>query len=201
MSISHLLEDFGVFANSSSTDITEVLLEESRLEAFEKGYQAGWDDSAKAKSEEASHISTAFAQSLSELSFTYDEAYAGVLKGLKPLLQQIVCSVLPSAAQQTLGPRLVDMIDELVREHGRQPVQFHVAKDAVGTMTNLLDTDADLTAEVHEDPTLIDGQIRLSFGTVSEQEIDLARLIQNISEAIDAFFTADTFDTQKDIAS
>ena len=39
MSVSHLLEDFGALTRGDMVEMTDVLLEEQRLEAFEKGYQ------------------------------------------------------------------------------------------------------------------------------------------------------------------
>lgn len=200
MTVSHILEDFGAFAQGVAVEMTDVLLEENRLEAFEKGYQAGWDDSARSAAESKDHISASFTQSLADLSFTYEEAYTGALKGLHPLIEQILSAVLPKAAHQTLGLRLTEILDDLIAQHGRQPVQLHVHQDAKEAIQEMLASNVSLPFEVFEDSSLIEGQIRLKFGAVSEQEIDLPGLIHSISEAIDGFFIAETPDKHKDFA-
>ena len=53
MSIAHLLEDFGETHAHAPIAMDDVSLEDERLEAFEAGYQAGWDDAVKAQTEDA----------------------------------------------------------------------------------------------------------------------------------------------------
>ena len=200
MSINHLLEDFSSYASSTSVEMTDVLLEEQRLEAFEKGYQAGWDDSAAAKKTEAGQVSSDFSQALSDLSFTYAEAFSGLAKGIQPLMLKIVHSVLPKIASQTLGARLSEILTKEVERHGKSPVQIHVAASQVEAVQSLLDKNPGLPAEVRADETLIEGQLRLLFANGNEQEIDVPELIQNISAAIDAFFNDDSNRLQKETA-
>lgn len=199
MSITHMLEDFGAFTRGDLVEMTDVLLEEERLEAFENGYQAGWEDSSKAAKDDTGRISSEFSQGLSDLSFTYHEAYSGLLTGLRPLIDQIVGTVVPEIAKQTLIPRISEILDGLVAEHGRLPVVITIAQGQSAALETIADDQASLPVMLQEDPAMTDGQLRIRIGEVAEQEIDLDAVIASISDAIDAHFTTD-FGEQKDIA-
>jgi len=194
VSIAHLLEDFGVYAQSSPGELTEVLLEEERLEAFEKGYQAGWEDSSKAQAENAAQISADFAQNLKDLSFTYHEAYAGLLQGLRPLIQQMVESVLPRVTHETLGLHVAQILQDLSKTHGQLPVKILAAPENLGPIEAIADGISDLPLAFEADDDLADGQVRVQFGKVSEQDIDIPRVLKGISEAISAYFDSDVTD-------
>ena len=70
MTLSALLEDFSEPQPGTTVALTDVMIEEEKLQAFEKGYQAGWDDSAKAQKDSAAHLSEEFASNIRDLSFT-----------------------------------------------------------------------------------------------------------------------------------
>ena len=84
--------DFGSFSDPIlTTDAASSDEQESvRLEAFEKGYQAGWDDSSIAHQTEREKVSSELAQNLQDMSFTYHEAYAKLSLAMKPLLTKCV---------------------------------------------------------------------------------------------------------------
>ena len=140
MSISHLLESFQDTALDDSRPISmsELTLEEEKLEAFERGYKAGWDDAAKAQEEDRDRITSDFANNLQELSFTYQEAYGHLARALKPVLQQMVDSVLPGLARQALGPQIVEQLTELAAGAGRQEVEIVVSPGNAPLMRGLL---------------------------------------------------------------
>lgn len=187
MSISHLFEDFGAYAKGNPISLTDISLEEQRLEAFEKGYQAGWDDAVQAQSDDTRHVSAEFAQNMQDLSFTYHEAYAAVLDSFKPLLQQVVNVVLPHLAQQTLGLRLTDLLDQMARAHGPQTVELITAPANFAMARDLSETTSGLSLSVSEEPTLAEGQVYLRFGQ-TEQEIDLREVIEEIDRSVSDFF-------------
>ncbi len=195
MSIAHLLEDYGVYAAGTPVSITDISLEEQRLEAFEKGYQAGWDDSVKAQSEDARRVSTDLAQNLQDLSFTYQEAYAGVLSSLEPLLRGMVDAVLPHAAQKTLGSRISDMLFDLAKEHGQQPVQIVTAPSNGAAIEELLTEEPPLPVTVETEASLGDGQVIVRIGN-AEHEVNLSEVLAEIDRAVTGFFK----ENQKDVA-
>ena len=197
MGISHLLEDFSTMVTGSPVVLTDIMLEERRLEAFENGYRAGWDDSVKAQTEDNKRVSTDLAQSLHELSFTYQEAYTAVLTALEPLMRQMVDVVLPHAAQATLGTRLVEMLHEMAAEIGRQPVEIAADPGNLDVVKKILSSGEQLSMPVTvvAEPTLGSGQVFLRAGA-TERGVDLKEVLAEIDRAVTGFIEQN----QKDVA-
>jgi len=187
MSIVHLLEDFDAAREGHEVTLTDVSLEDERLAAFETGYQAGWDDAVKAQAEDARRITADLAQNLQDLSFSYEEAHAAVMQALRPLLTQMTTAVLPRLAQESLGPRIAEMLDELARDQGRRAVTITASPDDAPRIAHLLEARPDIGATLTEDDTLGPGQVSLRFGE-AEHEIDLAEVLAGIDAAILGFF-------------
>ena len=197
MGISHLLEDFSTLATGSPVVLTDIMLEERRLEAFENGYRAGWDDSVKAQTEDNARVSTDLAQSLHELSFTYQEAYTAVLTALEPLMRQMVDVVLPHAAHATLGTRLVEMLHEMAADIGRQPVEIVADPENLDVVKKMVSSGEQLSMPVTvvAEPTLGSGQVFLRAGA-TERGVDLKEVLAEIDRAVTGFIEQN----QKDVA-
>jgi len=187
MSITHLLEDFGGTLRGRPVSITDISLEEERLASFEKGYQAGWDDAAKSQAEDQRSITADLAQNLQDLTFTYEEAYAAVLQSLRPLLEQMIATVLPTISQQTLAPRLAELLRERVKEHGQQTFEIVTAPDDMTRMEILTEALPEMQIALRQDDTLARGQLYLRFGD-AEEEIDLKSVLDAIEQAVSGFF-------------
>ncbi len=188
MSISHLLEDFGnKSASRSSIAMTDVSLEEQRLESFEQGYKAGWDDALKAQNNTAVQISEEFARNLQDLSFTYREAYAHILKSMNPLLSQIVETVLPEMAQQTLGLRVIEQLQEMVKATGDTGIEVRVSCANQSAVASLLKQEFGFPVAITEDASLSDTQALLKFDE-TEKQIDLGEVLSAIGQAVSGFF-------------
>lgn len=188
MSIAHLLEDFGTARQKSSVvSLSDVDFEEEKLEAFENGYTAGWDDAVKSQSEDQTKVSSDFARNLQDLSFTYHEAHSHVIKAMNPLLQQIVEAVLPEVAHKTIGLRVVEQLREMARGQAGQTVEIRVAPANVAAMEKLIDQELAFPVGVSEDPALGEGQAYMRFGT-SERQIDLDEVLAGIGQAVAGFF-------------
>lgn len=195
MSVSHLLEDFGAYARGTPVALTDVSLEEQRLEAFEKGYQAGWDDSARAANEEHRTISADFAQTLKDLSFTYHEAQIAILNGLKPLMDQIMSTVLPSLVHQALCAQISELLHELAQEHSDQPIEIVTAPLNIPALEAMLQEQDTPPVSLVEEDSLAEGQAYLRFGS-QEREIDLKAVHTAIEQAVTGFFDQ----TEREIA-
>ena len=188
MSISHLLEDFGTKSVSrASIAMTDVSLEEQRLESFEQGYKAGWDDALKAQNNTAVQISEEFARNLQDLSFTYREAYAHILKSMNPLLSQIVETVLPEMAQQTLGLRVVEQLQEMVKATGDTGIEVRVSSANQSAVAGLLKQEFGFPVAIEDDASLSDTQALLKFDE-TEKQIDLGEVLSCIGQAVSGFF-------------
>ncbi|MEL7256595.1 MAG: hypothetical protein AAFN80_01975 [Pseudomonadota bacterium] len=176
-------------------------MEEEKLAAFEKGYQAGWEDSNAARNETSATQSSDLIAALQEMSRSLDESQSDVLFQVQPLLDQIVGKLLPKIAQKTLVPTIKEVVHELLKTHSHQPVQIHCAPAQVNELQTALNSYADLSISVVEDPRFETGQVNLSFGTLAEQELDFKSVIDGIAEMIDTFFEANAHDVKtKDVA-
>ncbi len=197
MALSHLLQDFGdSLSVGNQISISDVSLEEQRLESFEQGFKAGWDDAIKSQGGEQAKISSEFSRNMQDLSFTYHEAHTNLFKAMEPLLQQMVETVLPKIAHQTIGARVVEQLSEMARDQGDQPVQITVAPSNHATMEKLLQQEFGFPLSVVEEPTLGEGQVYLKFGQ-SERQIDLDEVLNGIGQAVAAFF----HENQKEIVN
>lgn len=199
MAIADLLEDFAESGPKAGEVLSEVKVEELKLEAFERGYQAGWDDSAKAQQDSSTHLSEDFTRNIRDLSFTYDEAYAGFVAAMRPLIGQVVNAVLPELAHATLGIRVAALIEEEVIAHGRQPVILTTAPASAAALQAVLPQDAGFPVEMRQDDTLAEGQVQLRIGEAAEREIDLQGVLDGIRAATDSFFQ-ETAPTAKETA-
>ncbi|MCC1491352.1 ABC transporter ATP-binding protein [Cognatishimia sp. F0-27] len=191
-----VLEDFSAPQTAVSDGIeavpaageamSEVELEGHRLEAFEKGYRAGWDDAIAAQSDDHTRISSAFGQHLQDLSFTYHEAYSRVMNAMTPLLEEMVRVVLPQTAHAVLGQHLVEQVQTLAREIGQLEVEIAVAPANVEPVAPLLEGQFGFPVRLVEDETLSDEQADIRFGT-TEKQIDLGALLETVKDAVEGF--------------
>jgi flagellar biosynthesis/type III secretory pathway protein FliH len=109
MPISNRYADFGC---SPLTEIEEdsEALENVKLESFESGYQAGWEDAVKAHSDGTQKAISELGQRLEDMSFTYHEVYAKLTLALKPLMVNIILKLLPTIAEQSLHVHILQEV-------------------------------------------------------------------------------------------
>lgn len=187
MAISHLLEDFGPQTQMDGANvITDDALEEARLASFESGYQAGWDDASAAHAAEQSNISSDFAQNLRTLTFTYQDAHRDVLEKLKPILTQMVETILPDAAHATLGSRVVFEVMQIAEDHSTQRIDLIMAPESRTKLEIIALKIQPGLVHFIEDETLSNGQIFLRFGN-RERRIDLDYLLRDLKIKIHDF--------------
>lgn len=189
MGISHLLESFDTQADTATTAVplSEVGLEESKLEAFEAGYKAGWDDAIKSQSDDKTRISQDFAQNLQQISFSYHEAQAEILRSLKPVLEQVVGVLLPEIANSKFGSRLLAEVTKLTDLHARPDVEVVVCPENRPALEAILAARNITSIKLSGEDSLGTGQayIRLD-GT--EQHIDLDDAVNEIRAAVEGFY-------------
>lgn len=186
-SLATYLEDFGtVKPGATMTQVSDETLETERLESFDKGYRAGWDDAIKAKTEEGAHLSDGVAQSLQDLSFTYHEVHAQVLSNLTPLFNEILEKLLPSLARDTLGGHIADQLSGVAREIGTVQIEITVAPGAAEQVTQLVHgASSSLPINVSESPAVAEGQAEVRLGG-KELSIDLSDVSAQITDAVHA---------------
>ncbi len=173
--------------NWQAPQLDEAGREEIRLEAFEKGYKAGWDDAAEAQSTDADRISADFAHNLNELSFTYHEVRTTILKSLEPLLRQMIDKVLPKMVQGTLGGHVMEQLNELASNGADIPVELVISPENRPALEKLVENAEGLPLEIVDEPSLGSGQVFIRLGE-TETEIDLDNVISGFAGALDGFF-------------
>ena len=106
------------------------LLEKIRLEGYEAGYKAGWDDAVNAEEEEQNRIGAEFARNLQDMGFTFHEARAHVLNTLEPLLLGMVEKVLPDLVSQTIGHSIIEEMLPLATPAADPPLEVVIRAEA-----------------------------------------------------------------------
>ncbi|MCA0962836.1 ABC transporter ATP-binding protein [Salipiger bermudensis] len=183
------LEDFGAPRAGAGPAVAvpdDGALEAAKLEGFDGGYRAGWDDAIKAQTDDQSRISSDFAQNLQDLSFTYHEACNQVLHAISPLLEEVVAKLLPATIHQTLGLHLSEQLRAMAADIGRLDVVIAVAPGGQEAVAPLIEEDFGFPLSVVEDPTLAEGQADIRFGD-SETQVDLGGLAREVAEAVQGF--------------
>lgn len=189
MSVSHLYENFSGCAAppAKAAEQAEDALEDVKLNAFENGYQAGWDDAVKAQDSADSKLTEEFLQNIQDLSFTYHEALSKLSVGMKPLMSAIVTKLLPQVAAQSLGPQIMAQIDILMKDQSDALLEIAVSPEKKPVIEALLKEQEATPFSVVIEPALSSGQVYLRAGQ-SEREINLDVVLEGISTAIEAFF-------------
>ncbi|GAA6175811.1 ABC transporter ATP-binding protein [Sulfitobacter pacificus] len=189
MSVSHLYESFSGRAASPTqqAEQAEDEFEDVKLNAFESGYQAGWEDALKAQGDAENKLTEEFLQNLQDLSFTYHEALSKLSVGMKPLMSAIVTKLLPQVAAQSLGPQIIEQFETLIKDQSDTLVEVAVAPDKQPVIEALLKEQETVPFTVVAEPALSAGQVYLRAGQ-TEREINLDAVLEGITSGLAAFF-------------
>ena len=162
--------------------------QEEKLQAYEQGYKAGWDDAATAQAEDQSHVAADFARNLQELSFTFHEAKGQVLRTLEPLLTEMVTKVLPKLATENLVEMVVEEVHAVAQAAAESSVELVIAPENRSALERLLEGETTLPITIVEEPSLGAGQVYLRFEDI-EKQIDLEGLLTRCKQVVDGFFS------------
>lgn len=173
-------------------------VEEARLDSFEKGYKAGWDDAVAAQEDEDQRLRADVGRNLQGLSFTYHEARGHLLRGLAPLLEGICSRILPQVAQAALGGIVCETMEPLAEQALDRPVTLVLNPQARPVVEAALSESAAPPVIFVEEPSLAPGQMHLRWDA-GEKRIDLDAAVAEITAAVTAWF-AETGDDPTDAA-
>ena len=189
MSVSHRYRNFGEtkpVAEATSESASEAL-EDQKLEAFEAGYQAGWDDAAKARAGEKEKLSAELAQNLQDMSFSYHEALSKLTLSLEPSLRLMIEKLLPEMVRTAIAAHVLEQVQDLLRDQIAGPLEIVVRPQNIQTVKGLLQNRVKEPFEIVGDDTLGEGQAFVRVGH-KERQIDLDSLVAEVSKAMTAFF-------------
>ncbi|SPF81107.1 ABC transporter ATP-binding protein [Pseudoprimorskyibacter insulae] len=191
--LSNILTDFSkaTWVNAEVPTIEPDYLENERLEAFEKGYKAGWEDVLAANSSDRERVAAEFSQNLLDLSFTYHEAHSHVLRSVMPLLDQMVTVLLPKVARQTIGAHVVENLQKMARDLTASEVQVTVHSENEARILPMMDQDFGFAISIQCDDSLELTQAEIRFGA-SEASINLDEILSAVRTAVEGFVYENT---------
>lgn len=189
MKTSHLFEDFG--GSSNTTDETSELgveeVEDQKLQAFENGYQAGWDDAIQAQSDNGKHVSAGLAASLQEAKLEYEEVRSSLDGSLQEIMSGVVKTLLPAIARDSLGTHICEQVQVMSKTEMNRKIEVAVAPEAEDVVRSVLSESAAATCEIITDSLLAPTQAFLRLGK-DEREINLDHVVTEIAQSVSAFF-------------
>ena len=162
-------------------------MEETRLQSFDSGYAAGWEDATAATQDDQARISSELANNLQHMAFTFQEARTHILRSVQPVLTQLCTQLLPPLAREVLAPVVLDTIMPLIDDLVDQPVHVMLNPAARPAVERLLSQAAGLPLAIVEEPTLGEGQVYLRLGEV-EHRVDLDQAVSELTRAVHDFF-------------
>lgn len=199
MRVSNLYEDFGTAEKPQDriAGLNEDELEDQKLDSFERGYQAGWDDAVKAQAETQARISETLADSLRDLSFEHHEMRRTLTDAFKLIVTELIDKVLPETARASLGAHLKQSIIEHAVQGMDRKIHLSVCPDVSREIRDILTAELSETFSLVEDPALSPLQVTLRLGD-QESEVDLDRTLNEMREAVSTFFATQMSEVQND---
>lgn len=185
-----LLEVFRHADDAEVQLLTPEEAEERTLAAFEKGYSAGWDDAARALSDEDTRLRGEIAAHLMTLSFGFVEARQHVLGAIGPLLQAMVGRLLPGLAPEALGQAVTLHLQGIAERLSDTPVTVMLHPASRRLVEPAVQALPALPVRIVEDAALSHAQVYiLSDG--HEDLIDIDAALAALKAAVEDF-TPDT---------
>lgn len=182
------LESFeGTARASRAAVMDDGEVAEQKLQSYEKGYAAGWDDALLAQAADIARLRADLGRNLTEMTLSFQEARSHVLASLEPLLGEMVAKVLPMIARQSLAHFVLEQLTPVAEQLAGTGVEVRTAPQNVETIERLLAGEGALPVRVVADETLGEGQVFLRTGA-HETVIDLDEVVTAIGSAVSAFF-------------
>ena len=139
-------------------------VEDEKLQSFEDGYQAGWDDATKA----------------------HHEARGQLTKTVHEIMRGVVGAILPEIARQSLGAHIAQLVDAHTREAVAHKIQLRVAEVSREQVERLL-PDTPVDYEVISDPCLAPDQATLQLDE-TEHAVDRGQVVKDVHAAVTEYF-------------
>jgi flagellar assembly protein FliH len=188
-SIAHRYADFSPLDSDGQPAETVPMerVEDQKLQAFEDGYQAGWTDAEANHSAEQKNLGDEFIVALKDLSFSYQEALACLNRGLKPMFEQVIRTLLPQTIKAALRAHVVEQLMELAATQSGGQITLRVSKENIEMIEELLeDVEFKTPISLHPDEQLSEQQIFVALD-MHEKEINLDAVCLEITNAMTAF--------------
>ncbi|MCC6001431.1 MAG: flagellar biosynthesis protein [Pararhodobacter sp.] len=176
-------------------------LEDLRLNAYERGYLAGWEDAMRQAETDDRARAAALAGFAEQLCFGYHEARDHVLRALEPVLRAMAQQVLPVAAQTALVPRVIEELLPFAGRAADAPVVLRVPSGAAALFEAGFKGHVLPPLELVETADLPPGSAEFAAGP-QDVVIDLSQAAARCADAVTAFYQYSQSEKEpRDVAS
>jgi flagellar assembly protein FliH len=167
--------------------VEPVALMKIRQAAYEEGHRDGWRACEGESRAAEIRMRESVGAHLQTIAFGYEEAHDHILRGLAPVLREIITKVLPEIAQETLLPKVLEQLMASARLGASRPVIIRVPPGHQEAADALLQSVSGLPFEVRACADLDSGRAVIGTET-GEHEVDLTGAIAEIAAAVAEFF-------------
>ncbi len=157
-----------------------------RDSAYSDGVKSGADAASRAFEDEKIRTLAPILEALNDMSFSQIEACQTMLKSMRPMIEQLVETVLPDSARLGFGAEVAALLCKAYEKAPTARIIICVAPDAVASIQSLLaPSKADFSVE--GDSALNGLQARVNWQGGYDQ-INLDEALKDVRTAIDTFF-------------
>lgn len=158
-----------------------------RDSAYSDGVKTGAESASRAFEDEKIRTLAPILEALNDMSFSQVEACQATLKSMRPMVEQLVQTVLPESARLGFGAEVSALLCKAYEKAPASQVTISVAPDAVASIQALL-APSKAAFSVEPDPALDGLQARVNWQGGYDQ-IDLDAALNDVRTAIDTFFS------------
>lgn len=176
-----------VSGTAQTAVMDSAVVDEARLQSYDAGFAAGWEDATAAMAGDQARIGSELANNLQQMAFSFQEARVHILNAVQPVLTRLCTQLLPPLAQTVLAPVVLDTIMPILDDLTEAPVHVLLNPAARPAVERLLSQAAGLPLVIVEEPTLGEGQVYLRLGSV-EHRVDLDDAVAQLTNAVRDFF-------------
>lgn len=166
-------------------------IEEIRLNAYERGFIAGWEDAGRQAEAEDHARRAEVERQLQQLAFTYHEVRGHLLRALLPVFEAVLDSVVPVAARSTVVPMAVEELLALAGKALDAPVTLKISPGTRGEYDAALDGLILPPLNIDESEEIAPLQAAIAFDA-QETQIDLDAIAAQMRAAIERFYLIQT---------
>lgn len=166
---------------------------EANLQAFENGYQAGWQDAMAAHETDQNRMSAELSQKFQEMSFTYHEARSKLLSSLQPVAAAMIEKLLPGLMRESLRANLAEQLEDILQQSTENAIELVVAPAQLEIVQEHMELQPGVPFALKAEPSLGEGQVYLKVDQ-TERRIDIEDLYEQISQSLSCFVQQSTME-------
>ena len=196
MKISNFLEEFSANEFDQNNDSKIIAVEEDKLESFEQGYKAGWDDALAAQTEIETQNVSKLNQAISDLSFNQYSALDTASRHTTSLFREILDIIFPKMINQMLQNEIIFELNKALKVNLAPEIKIFLNKEQIPRMQKFSNIckEEGILVEAHPD---IDINCAKAVTNFNEVFIDLNKYTDRISELLQIHYSDDIWEIHR----